>query len=104
MKIFNLVIALLMLTICVFGQSSYYWYKGRKIPLTEIGSKKFILLEDSTHESILDKTEETFWKVKSQGFDNTIASLIPISITNEQKPNKWEIIENIDNKALLLLN
>jgi hypothetical protein len=65
MKIFNLVTALFMVSMSVFGQNSYYWYKGEKIPLTEIDNKRFILLEDEDVESVLTKTEGTFWKIKS---------------------------------------
>ncbi len=90
-----------MLSMSVFGQNSYYWYKGEKIPLTEIDNKRFTLLEDENIESVLTKTEGTFWKIKSRGIDNTITTLIPFSKVIAYTSNKWEIIEKIDKKDSL---
>jgi len=41
MKTYNLAIVLLIVSMNVLGQNNYYWYKGKKIPLTEISNKRF---------------------------------------------------------------
>lgn len=46
MKTYKPAIILLIVSMNVLGQNSYYWYKGEKIPLTETTNKGFILLED----------------------------------------------------------
>jgi hypothetical protein len=78
MKTYYLVIVLLIVSTSVFGQNSYYWYKGEKVPLTETSDKRFILLEEENIESVLTKSEEMSWKIKSKGKDNTINTLFPL--------------------------
>jgi hypothetical protein len=101
MKTYYLVIVLLIVSTSVFGQNSYYWYKGEKVPLTETSDKRFILLEEENIESVLTKSEEMSWKIKSKGKDNTINTLIPFNKVGSYTANRWEIIENIDEEGSL---
>lgn len=101
MKTYKLAIILLIVSMNLLGQNSYYWYKGEKIPLTETTNKRFILLEDENIESALAKTEVTSWKINSKGIDNTVTTLVPFYNLGAYPPYRWEIIENIGKESSL---
>ncbi len=94
MKIFYSIFALLILSINVLGQNQYYYYKGEKILLTPIKTKKFILFDKNNVENINSEIKNHSYNVNRSSKDVLLSSLIPFSDNKNRAKQNWMIIEN----------